>query len=88
MIKIEFNSPLNYGETVYFLMCDKIDKGTLVGVTLRDYEGNVEPSYIVKRTNRTLPDFADEVYTSQEELFKAIMLKEDTDEKEGEAIGK
>ena len=86
MIKIEFNSPLNYGETVYFIRRDKVRKGTLIGVNQRDIQGETKSSYLVDEDKKFFPTLIDEVFTSQEELFKAIMLKEDTDEKE--AIGK
>ena len=88
MIKIEFNSPLNYGEIVYFLQDNKVKKGELAATSLFEDKDNTTIRYGVKTERRNLLDFSTEVYTSQEELFKAIMLKEDTDEKEGEAIGK
>lgn len=88
MIKIEFNSPLNYGETVYYLCNNKVEKGNLIAFSLYDDKGGTSIKHIVKAESRSLPDYVTEVYTSQEELFKAIMLKEDTDYNEGEAIGK
>lgn len=87
MIKIEFNSLLNYGETVYFLQDNKVKKGELAAISLFDDKGSTSIRYGIKTERRSLLDFSTEVYTSQEELVKAIMLK-DTDEKEGEAIGK
>lgn len=88
MIKIEFNSLLNYGETVYFLQDNKVKKGELAAISLFDDKDSTSIRYGIKTERRSLLDFSTEVYTSQEELFKAIMLKEDTDEKEGEAIRK
>lgn len=85
MIKIEFNSPLNYGETVYFLDNNKVYKGTLSSIGVYDDSNGTRVFYVVTTDNIHVKTLT-EVYTSQEELFKAIMLKEDTDEKE--AIGK
>lgn len=85
MIKIEFNSPLNYGETVYFLQDNKVKKGELAAISLFDDKDSTSIRYGIKTERRSLLDFSTEVYTSQEELFKAIMLKEEDEE---EAIGK
>lgn len=87
MIKIEFNSPLNYGETVYFLKDGRVQKGELQAIYLNAKSENTRATYAVLVGEFRI-NCVDEVFTSQEELFKAIMLKEDTDEKEGEAIRK
>lgn len=76
MIEIKYNSPLNVGETVYFLENEKIKKGTLVRVTCYFDEHGQAVSYFIALDNGDYK-VAARVFKSQEELIDAIKIEEE-----------